>query len=236
MISLVDVARAIGISKAGLYYHFNSKQELLAAIISYAQDIHEDEVRKVLADSSADDVEDLRRLIHAHAAMMTHEDDAAFAILAVDEMRSLPPADRAQSPPEALLPRPHFASGWSGWRRPASCATSTSRPPLTPWPAWCCGCPSGTGSRAGCRPRRWRTRSPARPARSAAGRSGCRPRRNSDSGTPTSEGRERRRAGLTVVAAVVIASVALAFRLPARRESGRRRTRPVRPGGPPTSS
>ena len=96
IVSLVDVASACGISKAGLYYHFNSKQELLAAIISYAQDIHEDEVQKVLTGSSADDEEGLRRLIHAHALMMTREDDAAFAILAVDEMRSLLPADRAQ--------------------------------------------------------------------------------------------------------------------------------------------
>ncbi len=47
----MDVARACGISKAGLYYHFRSKQELLAAIISYAQDIHEDEIQRVLADS-----------------------------------------------------------------------------------------------------------------------------------------------------------------------------------------
>ena len=39
---------------------------------------------------------ELRRLIHAHAVMMTHEDDAAFAILAVDEMRSLLPEDRAK--------------------------------------------------------------------------------------------------------------------------------------------
>jgi AcrR family transcriptional regulator len=95
MVSLVDVARACRISKAGLYYHFSSKQELLAAIISYAQDIHEDEVQKVLTDSAADAEEDLRRVIHAHAVMMTREDDATFAILAVDEMRSLLPADRA---------------------------------------------------------------------------------------------------------------------------------------------
>lgn len=94
--SLVDVAEAIGISKAGLYYHFSSKQELLAAIIGYAQDIHEEEVRKALSDSPADDEEELRRLIHAHAVMMTHEDDAAFAILAVDEMRSLLPDDRSR--------------------------------------------------------------------------------------------------------------------------------------------
>jgi AcrR family transcriptional regulator len=95
-ISLVDVATACEISKAGLYYHFRSKQELLAAIISYAQDIHEEVVRKQLADSPEDDEEELRRLIHSHAMMMTQEDDAAFAILAVDEMRSLLPADRAQ--------------------------------------------------------------------------------------------------------------------------------------------
>jgi AcrR family transcriptional regulator len=94
--SLIDVADAIGISKAGLYYHFESKQELLAAIISYAQEIHEDEVRKVLETSRGDDEDDLRRLIHAHAVMMTREDDAAFAILAVDEMRSLLPDDRAR--------------------------------------------------------------------------------------------------------------------------------------------
>lgn len=94
LISLVDVARTCKISKAGLYYHFRSKQELLAAIISYAQDLHEDEVQKVLNDSSADAEKELRRLIHSHAMMMTQEDDAAFAILAVDEMRSLLPADR----------------------------------------------------------------------------------------------------------------------------------------------
>lgn len=96
MISLVDVARACDVSKAGLYYHFNSKQELLAAIISFAQDIHEEEIAKVLAASAGDPADDLRRLIHAHAVMMTREDDAAFAILAVDEMRSLLPADRAK--------------------------------------------------------------------------------------------------------------------------------------------
>ena len=94
--SLVDIADAIGICKAGLYYHFRSKQKLLAAIINYAQDIHEHEVEKELADSRGGDEEELRRLIHAHAMMMTREDDAAFAILAVDEMRSLLPADRTQ--------------------------------------------------------------------------------------------------------------------------------------------
>ena len=93
--SLVDIARATGISKAGLYYHFRSKQDLLAAIINYAHDILESEIQRELADSSSDE-EALRRLIHTHALIMTREDDAAFAVLAVEEMRSLLPADRAQ--------------------------------------------------------------------------------------------------------------------------------------------
>ncbi|HOC43648.1 MAG TPA: TetR/AcrR family transcriptional regulator [Thermoanaerobaculales bacterium] len=93
--SLVDVASACGISKAGLYYHFRSKQELLAAIIHYAHDILEHEIQKELADSRSDE-EALRRMIHTHALILTREDDATFAILAVDEMRSLLPDDRAQ--------------------------------------------------------------------------------------------------------------------------------------------
>ena len=93
--SLLDIAEALGISKAGLYYHFRSKQELLAAIINYGHEILELEIQRELDDSRSDE-EALRRLIHTYALSVTREDDAAFAILAVDEMRSLLPADRAQ--------------------------------------------------------------------------------------------------------------------------------------------
>jgi AcrR family transcriptional regulator len=93
--SLVDIARATGISKAGLYYHFSSKQELLAAIINYAHEILEEEVQRELANCRTDE-EALRSLIHTHALILTREDDAAFGILAVGEMRSLLPDDRAQ--------------------------------------------------------------------------------------------------------------------------------------------
>jgi len=93
--SLVDIAHATGVSKAGLYYHFRSKQDLLAAIVNYGHEILEDEIRKELADCR-DDEEALRRLIHTYALSITREDDAAFAVLAVEEMRSLLPADREQ--------------------------------------------------------------------------------------------------------------------------------------------
>jgi len=93
--SLADIARAIGISKAGLYYHFNSKQELLAAIVNYGHEILEQEMRRKLADCSTDE-EALRRLVHTYAMSITREDDAAFALLAIEEIRSLLPADREQ--------------------------------------------------------------------------------------------------------------------------------------------
>ena len=93
--SLVDIADATGISKAGLYYHFSSKQDLLAAIINYGHEILELEFEKQLADCSSDE-DALRRLIYTYALIITREDDAAFANLAVEEMRSLLPADREQ--------------------------------------------------------------------------------------------------------------------------------------------
>ena len=93
--SLVDIAEAAGISKAGLYYHFSSKQDMLAAIINYGHEVLELEFEKQLADCSTDE-EALHRLIYTYALIITREDDAAFANLAVEEMRSLLPADREQ--------------------------------------------------------------------------------------------------------------------------------------------
>jgi AcrR family transcriptional regulator len=93
--SLVDIAQAGGISKAGLYYHFSSKQDLLAAIINYGHEVLELEFDRRLADCSSDE-DALRRLIYTYALIITREDDAAFANLAVEEMRSLLPADREQ--------------------------------------------------------------------------------------------------------------------------------------------
>jgi TetR/AcrR family transcriptional regulator, cholesterol catabolism regulator len=93
--SLADIADSIGISKAGLYYHFNSKQELLAAIINYGHEILEQEMQSQLADCRSDE-EALRCLIHTYALSITREDDSAFATLAIEEVRSLLPDDRAQ--------------------------------------------------------------------------------------------------------------------------------------------
>jgi AcrR family transcriptional regulator len=91
--SMGDIAEASKISKPGLYYHFASKQELLAAIIDLVHDWLETGIQEVIADCG-DAGERLRRAIYAHALGITKTDDGAFSILAIEEVNSLLPADR----------------------------------------------------------------------------------------------------------------------------------------------
>jgi AcrR family transcriptional regulator len=93
--SMGDVAAANRISKPGLYYHFQSKQDLLAAIIDLAHDQLEGEIERTIAGTSSPS-ERLRRVVHGHALGITRADDAAFSILAIEEFRSLLPEDRGR--------------------------------------------------------------------------------------------------------------------------------------------
>jgi len=90
--SMGDIATANNISKPGLYYHFESKQELLAAIIDRAHDQLEAGLSEVL-DPLTNPRDRLRAAIHAHAIGITKAEDAAYSILAVEEIHSLLPAD-----------------------------------------------------------------------------------------------------------------------------------------------
>jgi AcrR family transcriptional regulator len=92
--SMGEIAEANSISKPGLYYHFASKQDLLAAIIDRAHDQLEGGL-EAATGTLADPAERLRATIYAHAIGITTEaDDAAFSILAVEEIHSLLPSDR----------------------------------------------------------------------------------------------------------------------------------------------
>jgi AcrR family transcriptional regulator len=90
--SMNDIAQANSISKPGLYYHFENKKALLGAIIDLAHDQIDTEVEEILATSTGSE-ERLRRVIHALALRLTRVDDAAFSILAVEELNSLLPED-----------------------------------------------------------------------------------------------------------------------------------------------
>lgn len=91
--SMNVVAERADVTKMGLYYHFDSKQELLFSIMSYAMDVLE---RATLAASEAarDSKERLRNLIHTLATQTTQQEDGAFVILVIDETNALEGEDR----------------------------------------------------------------------------------------------------------------------------------------------
>ncbi len=91
--SVSDVARALGLTKAGLYHYFDSKEALLFEIISYGLErVRDDVVLPVLA--IRDPEERLRQILLRHARITT-DGKGAVAHLG-DEIRALPPAARRQ--------------------------------------------------------------------------------------------------------------------------------------------
>jgi AcrR family transcriptional regulator len=91
--SVSDIARALGITKAGLYHYFESKEALLFEITTYGLDRVRDEV--ILPARAMRDPEvRLRELVIRHARIAT-QGRGAIAQL-VDEVRALPPPARKQ--------------------------------------------------------------------------------------------------------------------------------------------
>jgi len=89
--SVSDIARALGITKAGLYHHFESKEALLLEITTYGLDRVRDDVI-VPARAISDPAARLRQLVIRHARIAT-QGRGAIAQL-VDEVRALPPPAR----------------------------------------------------------------------------------------------------------------------------------------------
>jgi AcrR family transcriptional regulator len=91
--SVSDIARALGMTKAGLYHHFESKEALLLEIMNYGLDRVRDDVI-VPVRAIRDPEERLRQLVVRHARIATRG-RGAIAHLG-DEIRALPPASRKQ--------------------------------------------------------------------------------------------------------------------------------------------
>ena len=89
--SVSDIARALGITKAGLYHYFESKEALLFEITSYGLDRVRDEVI-VPARAVSDPEARLRQMVTRHARIATQGRGAIAQI--VDEVRALPPPAR----------------------------------------------------------------------------------------------------------------------------------------------
>ena len=91
--SVSDIARALGLTKAGLYHHFDSKEALLFEIMMFGLDKVRDEV--ILPVRTITDPEErLRQLITRHARITTRGQGAVAHLQ--DEIRALPPPARKQ--------------------------------------------------------------------------------------------------------------------------------------------
>src|SRR6187397_218828 len=91
--SVSDIARALGVTKAGLYHYFDSKEALLFEITAYGLDRVRDDV--ILQVRGIRDPEErLRQLVTRHANIATHGRGAVAQL--VDEVRALPPGSRKQ--------------------------------------------------------------------------------------------------------------------------------------------
>lgn len=85
--SMQDIARAVGLTKAGLYHHVRSKDRLLFEIMNYGMDIlHETVITKVQAIS--DPREKLRQTIIGHINLIVHARDQEITVI-LHENRSL---------------------------------------------------------------------------------------------------------------------------------------------------
>ena len=91
--SVSDVARALGLTKAGLYHYFESKEALLFEIMSYGLDRVRDEV-VVPVRAVRDPEERLTQIVMRHACLATQGRGAVTHL--GDEIRALPPAARRQ--------------------------------------------------------------------------------------------------------------------------------------------
>jgi TetR/AcrR family transcriptional regulator, cholesterol catabolism regulator len=89
--SMSDLAEAVQLTKAGLYYYIKSKQELLFAIMDYGMDSLEKEVLGP-ARAEPDPQARLHLIIEAHARNLT-KGIKAIAIL-TDEVAALAPKHR----------------------------------------------------------------------------------------------------------------------------------------------
>ena len=91
--SVSDVARALGMTKAGLYHYFDSKEALLFEIMTYGLERVRDEV-VLPVRAIADPEERLRQIVLRHARIATNGRGAVAHL--GDEIRALPPAGRKQ--------------------------------------------------------------------------------------------------------------------------------------------
>jgi AcrR family transcriptional regulator len=92
--SMSDIADAVGLTKAGLYHHVESKENLLFTILNYGMDMTEAHVLAPL-ESVADPMTRLKKLIELHLKLLLEGRKLAVTGL-LHECQSLSPRDQAK--------------------------------------------------------------------------------------------------------------------------------------------
>jgi AcrR family transcriptional regulator len=91
--SVREVAKRAGMSVAGMYHHFPSKQQLLVDLVSAFMDDLLVDLENAVAGAPTDPVEQLRAAVRAHVLFHTRRQAEGFVGNA--EVRSLEPEARA---------------------------------------------------------------------------------------------------------------------------------------------
>jgi AcrR family transcriptional regulator len=85
--SMQDIAKAVGLTKAGLYHHVGSKDRLLFEIMNYGMDILDETVLQKIRDIQ-DPREKLRQIIIGHIDLIVRARDQEITVI-LHENRSL---------------------------------------------------------------------------------------------------------------------------------------------------
>lgn len=75
-----DIAKACGMTKAGLYHHIETKESLLLAIMSYGMDLFEEQVLDRVKDI-ADPMERLRTTMARNMELVTNDQSKEVTII-----------------------------------------------------------------------------------------------------------------------------------------------------------
>lgn len=89
--SLLDVARAVGLTKAGLYHYITTKEELLFGVMNYGMDLVQTDVIEPTR-AIADPVERLREIVARYAQLILEKGQAIT--LVINEANGLTTAHR----------------------------------------------------------------------------------------------------------------------------------------------
>lgn len=92
--SMGDIAESLGMTKAGVYHHIESKEELLFAIISYGMDLFEKQVLDRVT-GIRDPMERLRATLRAHLLLVLRDRPKEVTVI-LHETSALPAAARAR--------------------------------------------------------------------------------------------------------------------------------------------